>query len=736
MQRFLPKLDATSVQIALKTCLALVLELALALQLDWKPSYGAILICVLQAPILGTTYHKGTHYIAGTLSGAIVGLALVALFAHDRVAFIVAAALLTSFGIYRLQTTRYLYAWLIFNVTVMLVAFFSTPDFSNAFGVAVSRSSTICLAGVIAFLVHGILWPIQAGPVFERQLHGFMEGCRGLLSLMSRALAGTKPDPHALGQAGTAQVQALAALRRTLAAAALDTERFGRYHGGYEWLLDQLHNLLLAILVVRESLEKPRDAQARRSLIAGLDKLRPMLEQIESDMQELVGDLARPRDGTASPRASAVEATARIDQPGTLDTAHAAMLAASLRDLARQVPKVRATLAGVEDPEWVPPTRPAPPRESFSLTSVKSRNAATAGLMILLLGWFFIQTQWPKGLTLGMLFATIAINIVFALRAFGLVVPFLMLARWLLLSLLTGVGIAAPLYFGIMPGISQYQQLIPWLCVALFPLFYLMASKPQKLIQYLFSAIIVIALLGLDEERQSYSFSAFLNMWLGVCGGFGGALAVFGLFSSEMPEREFCKQVRSFFTGCGQFFTEFQERAPGPPAGAAIVSTGQEQWQPVLKQLQAWSSAINYERVPGNDRQKTQALVESIEHLALRLPAAERFGEPSVEAMDDPLRKLLGRFYDACADSFQLIANSLAAQLPIPDLPDTGGLVREIESRVDDLRRSAAGDDSVRASVLHSMSTTARLSSLADAIHDCRDKANALDWKTWNRNYF
>jgi hypothetical protein len=28
------------------------------------------------------------------------------------------------------------------------------------------------------------------------------------------------------------------------------------------------------------------------------------------------------------------------------------------------------------------------------------------------------------------------------------------------------------------------------------------------------------------------------------------------------------------------------------------------------------------------------------------------------------------------------------------------------------------------------------LRSLLDAIHDCRDKANALDWPAWNRNYF
>jgi uncharacterized membrane protein YccC len=312
-----------------------------------------------------------------------------------------------------------------------------------------------------------------------------------------------------------------------------------------------------------------------------------------------------------------------------------------------------------------------------------------------------------------------------------------MIGRQLLWSLIIGAAIAAPLYLWIMPGISQYAQLIPWLCIVFVPLLYLIASSgPQTKIQYLFSAICVIALLSLDEEGQSYSFSSFINMWIGLAGGFGGALAVFHLFSPVVPEREFCKQVRAFFSACGQFIPGLQARAPGTPVGAAITSTGHERWQPILKQLQTWSSAINYKRVPGNDRDKTQALIESIEHLALRLPAAERVGQPSVEALDAPLRKLFGRFYDASAESFRLIANSLAAMQPIPELPDIRSLVRAIESRADDLHRSAASDQDVRASVLRLMSASAHLDSFAEALHDCRDKANALDWEAWNRNYF
>ena len=728
MKRFLPKLDATNLLIALKTCLAIALGLAIALRLDWKPSFGTILIVVLQTPMQGATYKKGLLYIAGTLSGSIVGLVMVALFAHDRVAFIVAMALVVGFGVYRLQVSRYPYAWLIFTVTSMLVGFFSVQEPSNAFGIAVMRSSTICLAVVVAFLVHGILWPIRAGKVFERQLHGFLDGCRSLLSLTSRALAGEWPDPDAVRKAETAQIKAIAALRGTLDAACADTDRFRRFHAGYQQLVTQLYDLLLIILAVREGIEVPRDGQPGKSPITGTDSIRSSLEAVDGEMQELVRGLARPRDGTASPREFDVHPAATVEQTATIDTAFAAMLAGGVRDLATQVSKVRATLAGVEDPRQAPPPRPAPPRTPFRLTDVKCRKAAGSSLVILLLGWFFIQTQWPMGLQLSIVFAAIAI-------ALGALVPLIMVGRQLLWSLIMGAAIAAPLYLGVMPRISQYEQLIPLLCVALFPLLYMTMSRPQSTVMFLFSTIFVIALLSLDEENQSYSFSSFVNMWIGLCGGFAGALAVFGLFSSVVPEREFRKQVRCFFAGCGQSMQDLAKSSPGAPAGAAIVKADRQRWPGLFKQLQMWSSAIDFARVPGNDRRATQALIDSIEHAALRLDAAEHARRQPGGAMVESLRAPLHRLYDACVESFQLIASSLADLKPVPALPDTGSLVREIESSGGDLRRAAGGDEDIEASALRAMSVAAHLHSLSDAIHDCRDKTNAIDWEAWNRNY-
>jgi hypothetical protein len=103
--------------------------------------------------------------------------------------------------------------------------------------------------------------------------------------------------------------------------------------------------------------------------------------------------------------------------------------------------------------------------------------------------------------------------------------------------------------------------------------------------------------------------------------------------------------------------------------------------------------------------------------------------------LEEPLAKLLDRFYDACVESFQLIGNSLADLKPIPVLPDTSSLVREFESRGDQIRDSAVDDEEARASALHVLRAAAHVQLLASELNDCRDKANALDWKAWNQNW-
>ncbi len=239
-------------------------------------------------------------------------------------------ALLTGFGVYRLQVSRYPYAWLIFTVTSMLVGFFSVQDPSSAFGIAVMRSSTICLSVVIAFLVHGILWPIRAGKVYERQLHGFLDGCHGLVSLTSQG-AGRRRARSARREKGrNGSDPGDRALPGTLDAATADTERFRRFQAGYQQLNSQLYDLLLVILAVRDGI----------GISPVPDNIRSGLQAVETEMENLVNDLERPRDGTAVPREFDAAAGAGIDEPGMLAPASATWRSRS-RECARLSPVSR-----------------------------------------------------------------------------------------------------------------------------------------------------------------------------------------------------------------------------------------------------------------------------------------------------------------------------------------------------------------------------------------------------------
>lgn len=149
-----------------------------------------------------------------------------------------------------------------------------------------------------------------------------------------------------------------------------------------------------------------------------------------------------------------------------------------------------------------------------------------------------------------------------------------------------------------------------------------------------------------------------------------------------------------------------------------------------------WSSAINYKLVPGNDRQRTLALIESIQYLVLRRDSVVQVRQQSLDLPDEPLCELLERIDETCIDSFLLISATLAEQRPVPDLSAIQSMIREVECREAELRQTVARDEDMHTSMFRFMSAAFEMRSLAGAIQDCRNKVNALDWVAWNRSYF
>lgn len=160
--------SATAVKFAIKTTLAMMLALYVALWFDLERPYWALMSAAfLQVrPMSGMVIEKGICQLGGTFIGAVAGIVIMALFAQARI-----PALITLTGWIMLCTyvgslwrNNYTYGCLMAAVTAMLIVVISngsTP--AGIFDIAAARLSELGLGAICAMLVSSLLWPSHVG---------------------------------------------------------------------------------------------------------------------------------------------------------------------------------------------------------------------------------------------------------------------------------------------------------------------------------------------------------------------------------------------------------------------------------------------------------------------------------------------------------------------------------------------------------------------------------------------
>ena len=160
--------NATAVKFAIKTTLAMMIALYIALLFDLERPYWALISAAfLQIrPMSGMVVEKGICQMGGTLIGAIAGIVIMAFFAQARI-----PALITLTGWIMLCTyvgslwrNNYTYGCLMAAVTAMLIVVISsgsTP--AGIFDIAAARLSELGLGALCAMLVSSLLWPSHVG---------------------------------------------------------------------------------------------------------------------------------------------------------------------------------------------------------------------------------------------------------------------------------------------------------------------------------------------------------------------------------------------------------------------------------------------------------------------------------------------------------------------------------------------------------------------------------------------
>jgi hypothetical protein len=743
----LPKwIDPLSAQIALKTCVGLVIGQSIALYLDWSPTGVSFACIMLQTTYLGRTLGRSVLRIAGAIAGALLALTLLSILVQERVALITAYALLTGLVIYLEQISDHPYALLFVLLSVGLITFSTINDPQNAFDEAVSWVSGNALGVMIVLFMHGVLWPHTGEKSFETQLKSFLDSLARLFTLKMSMLPHTwQADPPSPASATEIRqlegrlMAALMQLRLALGIASRDTYRFGRFQGAYIDLIEQLQSLTSEIMAYGENMRVWRNTALAAVLLPGSSTPREIIHVLSRQLTDLSAACEHPRDGSEPPRhrnaARAIEARFETSRRDLRKHEHS-LLEAALFDAvtekaiqtSQSIAAVHQALATVEQPGRRVATSST--AQVDMITRIRSpamrlQKAAIGMVAVTVASLLWIYLDWPEP---GFFMVFVLIPV-----AFNAMVPTFPI-KAALRSLFWGPLAAAVLYFGIMPGLDGMWQLAPMLILFLLPTTYLTnSSNPATMLFGLFTSLWIVELIGLSEG-QVYSFSNFSNNLIGIVGGVGVALATMAFFNPPVPERQFKTYARTFLQRCERAIGELRHRVPTGAGTRDSIEARRAEWIELLCLVELWARQLDHDRHSEDERAAVGALIASMWSIAFRLEALE---EARVRHPDETLIAAPSeRCSDAAIAGLSQLRQALAASQPAPALPELAASADDFRATLEPAHAEAHRGEGIHGPLHEALTLTGFYCALADAIEQCRQRVNDLDWRKWDEAYF
>jgi uncharacterized membrane protein YccC len=736
-------LDPVSALIGLKTAIGVVIAQTVALWMDWSPTGATLAVLMLQQTYFGRTLARAILRMIGALMGSIVGLLVLHLLVQERGLMILAVSLLAGGGIYLQQGARHPYAWLFGGFSLMLLTFGNVDYPEGAFDAAVAWVSGNALGITIVLVMHGVLWPHTGEGQFNALLRTILHDSAQLFALkVGRPLQGQAPSQE-IGRLEGGLIEAMPQLRLALRIAGRETGRVAALQPDYELLIEEAQALVTLVITLGESLKICGQSPVVMSVIEQSGAARELVAILETELQSLAGDVAHGQLGTQVGSREALLSRVpaltddlfealRARQHDAMDMAALAAALAKTIELASRVAAIRETLALQAQPHGTKMAAQqlralASPPVYLGLASDRWRKAAAASLVVGASAGLWIVTNWPAPDKL-ILFA-------FTPAALGALVPqFSMKA--LLKSLIYGPAIAAVLYFGIMPTLSDMGQLAPFLILALFPCGYFANSaNPATSITGMMSGIWILELIDLSQG-QIYLFSSFAENLLGIVGAVFVAIAAISLVDAPIPERRFRDHVRGFFAISEQIAREMAALTLGEPASIRL-RTGKSRQMEQLRMCHMWWAQLDHERFSEDERHKAGLLMAAMRALAFRQDALEhaRLDLPpvgSLRQLAEPAAELRARARRA----YGILEQGAARCEPAAPVPPIAELAAPYNAWLETARSIPATDPDAKELARKVLVLIGLHHALVYAIHDCHARFNALDWRLWGAAHF
>ncbi|MBG7381091.1 FUSC family protein [Pseudomonas aeruginosa] len=453
----------------------LTLWLAMRLELP-QPSTATITVFIVMQPQSGQVFAKSFYRILGTLVGLSVMVTLIALFAQERVLFLLSSAIwigLCTAGAARYRDFRS-YACVLAGYTATLIGIPATSHPEGAFMQAIWRVLEISLAILCSGVVSAVIMPQTTSAAMRNALY-VRFGLFAAFVLDSLRGVGGRERFESSNVAFAAQAVGLETMR---AASAFEDPHMRLRNGRLIRLSSEFMAMNTRFHALHQLLERLR-AQGSTQV---LDAFEPCLEEITGLLEEIRGRAVTDHDAErfAQRRADCRERLmARIRQargellarePGEearLDFNTAAELLYRFAEEMHDYALTHASLAAHrhEREQW---------KDAFT-AKANAVAAAVAGmrtgLMILLFGCFWIYSTWPSG-------GTFALNAV-AVSALASAAPN---PKKVAMQMAIGTMAAALLGFSEMFFVYPHIDGFPLLCLVLAPVFALgafISSRPQ-----------------------------------------------------------------------------------------------------------------------------------------------------------------------------------------------------------------------------------------------------------------
>lgn len=534
---------------ALRTALAGVTALAIAYWLEMQdPQWAILTVYLLAQPTSGAALAKGVYRICGTLLGATVGLAILAVYSQAGPPLVGSVALWVGLCFYiGARLSNYAaYGFILAGYTTLLVALEGSADPVNAWSLAADRTGEMVIGIVCITAVSTLILPRYAGVVLRSEMARLFNG------LSHYGAEALRP--------GTPQA-VFVQMRRSMIEAVVKFDALRSYTmfeapdlRADDVLLRRSIREFLRVLAIARGLYVRLEAFKVEGAAAIVARTKPALAETSALLERIAAD-PRAFDKVHSVRGELLDARTRLDAAAADLQAMAGdapfdPLANGLLVLRRAGDLLHGlSMVMVTEAASLRTRRPGATTRSpvKALPAAARTEAALVALRaiaaVALAGAFWAASEWNEGFSFVSGVGVILFFSVNQDRPGKLAFSFLI---WSVLA----IAVAYVAMVTVLPRLEGYEALALFLVILMLP-GGLMAGTPQ----YAWPGIALAGFIG-DQIGTGNLFSpdelSFVNSNTAFIAGMGACLLFLGVF----PVTSLATRRRAWETVIGRLLPE------------------------------------------------------------------------------------------------------------------------------------------------------------------------------------